>query len=127
MRLFNTAGESSLFLQNNGTDDALIVWKQTNGDNSYYLGTISSNAGMRLYDFRTSKMVFQVDNVTSDFIINQNLGAGILPMRSLHVKDVLRLEPISTSPTSPSEGDMYMNSTTHKLMVYDGTIWQACW
>ena len=49
------------------------------------------------------------------------------PARSLHVNDVIRLEPISTPPTNPSEGDIYMDSGSHKLMVFDGTSWQACW
>ena len=57
-----------------------------------------------------------------------NVGIGVTnPQRSLQVKDVMRLEPISTPPSSPSEGDIYMDATTHKLMVYDGTQWQACW
>ncbi len=42
------------------------------------------------------------------------------------IKDVLHLTP-SAAPSSPSEGDIYMDSTTHKLMVYDGTNWQSCW
>lgn len=49
------------------------------------------------------------------------------PERPLHINDILRIEPRSTAPSFPSEGDIYMNSTTHKLMVYDGTVWQACW
>ena len=56
------------------------------------------------------------------------VGIGIkTPERSLHVNDVLRLEPRATTPSNPEEGDMYMDATTHKLMVYDGTTWQACW
>lgn len=49
------------------------------------------------------------------------------PARSLHINDVIRLEPISAPPTNPSEGDIYMDSGSHKLMVFDGTTWQACW
>jgi hypothetical protein len=57
-----------------------------------------------------------------------NVGLGtISPQRTLHVSDVMRLEPIAVAPTSPSKGDMYMDDTTNKLMVYDGTTWQACW
>ena len=56
------------------------------------------------------------------------IGAGIdSPARSLHVKDVLRLEPISAAPDNPAKGDMYMDDSTNKLMVYDGSTWQACW
>ena len=43
------------------------------------------------------------------------------------VKNIMRFKPLSAAPASPLEGDVYMNSVTHKLMVYDGTTWQACW
>jgi hypothetical protein len=57
-----------------------------------------------------------------------NIGVNISsPQRSLHVNDVLRLEPRSTPPPSPSKGDIYFDSTLNKLRVYDGTVWQNCW
>lgn len=46
---------------------------------------------------------------------------------TLNINYVLRLQPLSIAPASPSEGDMYMDGRTHKLMVYDGTRWQPCW
>ena len=59
---------------------------------------------------------------------NGNMGLGTsTPARTLHVSDAMRLEPTATAPTSPSAGDMYFSSTTTKLMVYDGSTWQACW
>ena len=58
---------------------------------------------------------------------NANVGIGVTtPARTLHVGDAMRLEP-TTAPSSPQKGDMYMDSSTNKLMVYDGTVWQACW
>ena len=60
--------------------------------------------------------------------VSGNVGIGTTsPQRTLHVSDVMRLEPRASAPTSPGEGDIYMDATTHKLMVHDGTIWQACW
>ena len=56
------------------------------------------------------------------------VGIGMdSPQTSLHVKDVLRLEPRNTAPSSPSKGDMFFDSTINKLRVYDGTTWQNCW
>lgn len=56
------------------------------------------------------------------------LGVNICnPKRNLHVKDVLRLEPRTTAPDNPEEGDIYYDSILHKLRVYDGTGWQNCW
>ena len=61
-------------------------------------------------------------------LVEGSVGIGTYsPARALHVSDVMRLEPRATAPSSAAEGDMYMSSTTHKLMVYDGTTWQACW
>lgn len=57
-----------------------------------------------------------------------NVGIGtISPQRKLHISDVMRLEPRNTVPSSASAGDIYFSSTTNKLMVYDGSTWQACW
>ena len=70
------------------------------------------------------------NNFPAALYISNNGEVGVnssSPQRSLHINDVMRLEPRSTVPTSPSEGDIYMDAITHKLMVYDGTIWQACW
>jgi hypothetical protein len=63
------------------------------------------------------------------FSINylSNLNSIYSSQRILHVNSVMRLEPISTAPTSPGKGDMYFDSTLNKLRVYDGTTWQNCW
>ena len=45
---------------------------------------------------------------------------------SINIGTAIHLTP-GSAPSSPTEGDMYMDATTHKLMVYDGTTWQACW
>jgi hypothetical protein len=59
--------------------------------------------------------------------VSGNVGIGTAtPARKLHVNDVLRLEPRASAPANPSAGDMYFDSTVNKLMVYDGTTWQAC-
>jgi trimeric autotransporter adhesin len=46
---------------------------------------------------------------------------------TLNIRDVLKLTPRASAPASPTEGDIYYNSTTHKLMVFDGSSWMACW
>ncbi len=70
--------------------------------------------------------IYQAGGSTNFF--NGNVGIGTnTPARKLHVSDVMRLEPRATAPSSPSEGDMYMDSSSHKLRVFDGTNWQNCW
>ncbi len=62
------------------------------------------------------------------YISSHGVGIGTTnPTRKLHVSDVMRLEPRATAPSNPSEGDIYMDSSDHKLKVYDGTTWQSCW
>jgi hypothetical protein len=56
------------------------------------------------------------------------LGIGTPdPKRTVHINDVLRLEPRNTAPLNPEAGDMYFDSSLKKLQVYDGTQWQSCW
>jgi hypothetical protein len=66
--------------------------------------------------------------VESDVHVSGNIGVGTsTPARNLHVSDVMRLQPRDTAPIDAAEGDIYMDSFQHKLMVYDGSMWQACW
>ena len=58
---------------------------------------------------------------------NANTGLGTnSPARALHVDDVMRLDPRSSAPSSPSEGDIYYDGTLHKLRCYNGSSWQNC-
>lgn len=45
----------------------------------------------------------------------------------LQAPTIIKFTPLASAPASPSEGWAYYDSTTHKLFVYDGTTWQACW
>lgn len=87
----------------------------------------SSNALGGFYGIQSTRVGIANDG---NLVLNQfggNVGIGdIDPQRSLHVKDVLRLEPRATAPTSPSKGDIYFDDTLNKLRVYDGTAWQNC-
>jgi hypothetical protein len=44
----------------------------------------------------------------------------------VNIDQVLHLKP-GTAPASPSEGDIYMDATSHKLRCWDGTSWQDLW
>lgn len=79
-------------------------------------------------------------NVSNRLIIHNAFNGTDLPLiygefdnsflrinGTVNVRDVLKLTPKATAPVNPSEGDIYYNSTTHKLMVFDGSSWMACW
>ena len=87
------------------------------------LGSIDPS-GIDQTDF---SMVFQTF-VTLNSTSSGNVGINVpSPQRSLHVSDVIRLEPRNTAPTNPQKGDIYFDNTINKLRVFDGTIWQNCW
>ncbi len=74
------------------------------------------------------KFLLLVDDVMVENLAESNVGIGTNnPQRSLHVKDVLRLEPRDTAPSNPARGDIYFDGILNKLRVYDGTTWQNCW
>jgi hypothetical protein len=60
-----------------------------------------------------------------DFSATQSSQEGAFST-SLTVGEAVKLKP-TLAPDSPVEGTIYMDATTHKLMVYDGTSWKACW
>lgn len=45
------------------------------------------------------------------------------PARILHINDTMRLEPRATAPSSASAGDIYYDSSTDELCVYNSTMW----
>ncbi len=63
---------------------------------------------------------------TSNTSINVGIGTAA-PARKLHIKSVMRLEPINSPPAQPSKGDIYFDAILNKLRVYDGSVWQNCW
>ena len=147
------SGRNFLWLKNNATDQYSAVYLQlSSGDDSrttlQHRGDAYSiygdewrktsllwNEGNGLI-LRTStfgKVYFEFydgSNLKEAAVITSDGGVGIgvsEPARSLHVKDVMRLEPRSDPPENPAEGDIYMDNTDHKLKVFDGEQWQSCW
>ena len=58
---------------------------------------------------------------------NEALIYGEFDTEFVQVNDVLRLRPRSSEPSNATAGMMYMDSNTNKLLVFDGTDWQASW
>lgn len=122
-----TINNGALTLGGLGSQSGIITMTNAN-DLKLYSGP-PGNASSGIW-FRSANIAGNVSGFTELMVIKStgNVGIGTTsPARKLHVNDVMRLEPRSTAPTSPSKGDMYMDDITNKLMVYDGTNWQACW
>lgn len=99
-------------------------------NNTIILGSGTSPTN-RLNNNTANSLIVGFNTTTPTLFVggsDHRVGIGTTtPARKLHVNDVLRLEPRSSAPPNPSEGDIYMDSTDHKLKVYDGTSWQSCW
>lgn len=57
-----------------------------------------------------------------------NVGVGnTSPQRSLHITDLMRIEPRATAPSTPvaALGDIYVDSDNGSLCFFDGAIWTA--
>jgi hypothetical protein len=86
------------------------------------LGTVLTNDGAGNLSW-TLPPSSPVHNQGSLSITNTPLGQE----ESTTISNVMKLTPQASAPANPTEGTMYYNSVSHKLMVYDGTAWHACW
>jgi hypothetical protein len=58
---------------------------------------------------------------------NGNVGIGTnTPGEKLDINGAMHLTP-GSAPANPDEGDIYMDSSSHKLRVYDGNVWHDLW
>lgn len=84
----------------------------------------TSNSGSRLL-FSTTASGNTSDTERMRIDSSGNVGIGVAsPVRSLHVRDVLRLEPTAAPPPTPGQGDIY-NDSSGALCYYDGTSWSV--
>jgi hypothetical protein len=102
-----------------------VGWVYLNINNPYSGGEANNSD----WDYLFKTYVASINPEESTLVVvDGNVGVGnITPVRSLHVNNVLRLEPRTTAPSAPAAGDMYFSAVTNKLMVHDGSTWNACW
>ncbi|MFH1615980.1 MAG: hypothetical protein ABIG61_12965 [Planctomycetota bacterium] len=108
---YNTTGDRNVFIGYQAGKEVGY------GHNLLYIENTNSSSPLIYGEFNNDLVA-----------INGKLGIETMsPQRTLDVNDVMRLQPRATAPSAPAEGDIYMDSTDHKLKVYDGTAWRACW
>ncbi|MBN1391584.1 MAG: hypothetical protein JW947_02145 [Sedimentisphaerales bacterium] len=140
-KIVNTGTVNSLGLSiETGSSDSSAAFRVMSAGSMIFLVSNSGKVGVKTLGLPANEFgvngaaaigISYASNKTAPangLLVQGAVGIGTdTPARMLHVSDTMRLEPRATAPSSPAEGDMYMSSTTHKLMVYDGTTWQACW
>jgi len=111
---------SPLVVQTDG-DEKGIDLVNSSSSARFKVRPYSDSTYMSLYNSSNTETV-RISTVGNSYFTGGNVGIGITPARSLHVSAVMRLEP-STTPSNPSAGDIYFDSSTNKLRCYDGTTW----
>ena len=136
---FNVYHPSSAFInvEASGNNNAGIIMSELSGSRGGRIivdGTNTNNLIFQVTDDQgqsSGQGANYIDVMHMPFFPGSqvgNVGIGTdSPARKLHINDVMRLEPRSTAPANPSKGDIYMDDLSNKLMVYDGSAWQACW
>jgi len=75
-------------------------------------------------DARTKDWPRKVANDVNRLLVRIGLIDG--RVGALEAPETITFTPIA-EPLAPVEGMTYMDSTSHKLRVFDGTSWQDCW
>lgn len=93
--------------------------------NTIVLGKGVSNVNPLVNNIANSLMVGFNKNTPTLFVDSSKVGIGTSnPQRALHISDVMRLQPRASAPSSPSEGDIYVNSTDHHIYCYLNGVWK---
>ncbi|MCK4548075.1 MAG: hypothetical protein KAW17_11620 [Candidatus Eisenbacteria sp.] len=125
--LKNVAGvsiESNWFAEGfPGTGASCVVFDGDVSDVVLSANTTNTDATMPGYE----DVPLAVNNVTvTQSSLPGAFGGDLTVGGQISVSNLINLAP-TLPPDDPVEGDVYMDETTHKLMVFDGTTWQGCW
>ncbi len=88
-------------------------------DATYFYFTDDDDVTSRAFAFDNNGLSLVKNDTTTLFNVDMN---GVT-----NLNEVMNIKPRSTAPSSPQKGTIYFNDTSNKLMVYDGTAWNACW
>jgi len=93
-------------------------------NNSYGLYVDNTNDGTQINN-TYGVYIKNVSSEVNSYAIYVEDGDTLL--QNTTIDNVLHLTPVATAPTSPTEGDIYYNSTTHKPYCYNGSAWNPFW
>lgn len=97
------------------------------GENSLAFGSNLNITGNNVVAFNlNSSTSTSIESNNSFVITNGNTGINVEnPQRSLHISDVMRIEPRMEPPSNPSLGDVYVNNITNSACFFNGNSWLA--
>lgn len=105
-------------------DGDILAVRDSDGDAVFVVGeTGTGDGGLSLINSSGDANVWLLSNGDS-YLTGGNVGIGTpTPARSLHINDTMRIEPRSDAPSSPSLGDLYVDSDLNELCFYNSTDW----
>jgi len=144
-------GSNALYHNISGSENTangfMALFSNTTGNSNtaYGRGTLDSNttgtnntaigAGAGLKNIIGSGNVFIGYNAGADekssnklYVANSNtanpLIYGDFATKKLTINDVLKITPRAAAPLNPSEGEIYVNSSTHHILCYLNGAWK---
>jgi len=119
---FNTIiGSQAYFLNNTGSKNTVIGYMAGRGDGmTPYSKSGNVFIGYRAGFFETGDNKLYIENTDS----STPLIYGDFDTDHVTINDVLRLTPRSTAPTSPAEGEIYVNYVTDHIYCYLNGGWR---
>ena len=68
------------------------------------------------------EMILSGNASTDHFVVKDNSSNTLFMVKG---HGVVNIPTLSSAPSSPAEGDMYTNSSTHEIYYYDGSSWTS--
>jgi hypothetical protein len=117
--IINTASDSTQGTPVTATGAYTLPSGAVATESGYYTHTYTNQFGC------DSVVTFYVViNQSSDSSQSNHVGINVpQPQRSLHVRDVIRLEPRNTPPANATKGDLYFDGNRDVLRYYNGRRW----
>ena len=85
---------------------------------------ITELSGSNTFGVFAKDEIFMIEGDTSA-PVEYVIGASPQLTQKPLVNGALNLVPLAADPTSPSKGDIYFNSVSNKLKIYNGTAWET--
>ena len=109
----NAAGNSNTYL--GATSGALNT-----GNNNVFIGFGAGNG-----ETTASNTLIIQNDPNDDPLIYGKFDTDEVEVRGgLKISDIINLTPRATTPTSPSAGDIYYDSGTNKVRLWNGSVWE---
>jgi len=115
-------GSYSAYNNKTGTDNTYLGFQtgysNINGSRNVLLG---SNAGY--FETGSDKLYISNSNNQNPLIYGDFYNNSLKINGKTTINDVLKLEPKSTAPSDPKEGEIYYDAIEHALKFYNGLQW----